>query len=236
MTRHWHTKRTEKNASAPALSTRQLLLLILIITVVSHAAATIGYWKYSIDQFIVVAVTTLFILFCDNTLTTSTRRPHRLAWRLLAILFAGFGGLLLLATICSDLTWKYQRPDSRQCLIAGRGRVMICHHTFPVGTQFVPIFWTSSPDYRIGSRQTFYTTSKDRGIQQHAVQFSTAIPSAILLVLGIASWARSRRRLIKPGRCVQCDYDLRESISGICPECGLRFDFEHSQKPGEQND
>lgn len=49
-----------------------------------------------------------------------------------------------------------------------------------------------------------------------------------LLLLTVAAptaiaFYRDRRR-IPPGHCSKCGYDLTGIVSGVCPECGLKFD------------
>ncbi|GEM_PF-1684070 len=43
----------------------------------------------------------------------------------------------------------------------------------------------------------------------------------LVLLVGVPSaflWYRDRRHA--PGLCIKCNYDLRGSVSGVCPECG----------------
>jgi hypothetical protein len=41
---------------------------------------------------------------------------------------------------------------------------------------------------------------------------------ATSVAVGFYLWLIHKWRL--PGHCVNCDYDLRDNTSGICPECG----------------
>lgn len=40
-----------------------------------------------------------------------------------------------------------------------------------------------------------------------------------VLLAGITVWAT--RRIVVPGHCVSCGYDLTGNVSGRCPECGV---------------
>lgn len=40
----------------------------------------------------------------------------------------------------------------------------------------------------------------------------------------LVSTALRRRRLRRVGKCVRCGYDLTGNVSGVCPECGTKFE------------
>lgn len=42
---------------------------------------------------------------------------------------------------------------------------------------------------------------------------ATMLPTALLWWLD--------RRIIQPGHCRKCGYDLTGNVSGVCPECGM---------------
>jgi hypothetical protein len=46
-----------------------------------------------------------------------------------------------------------------------------------------------------------------------------AILASVSLLVSIR-WRARRRRRASRGMCIQCGYDLRGNISGVCPECG----------------
>lgn len=47
------------------------------------------------------------------------------------------------------------------------------------------------------------------------------IPFVLAALPTAAFWWRDRR-LIPPGHCQRCAYDLMGNVSGVCPECGRR--------------
>jgi hypothetical protein len=47
-----------------------------------------------------------------------------------------------------------------------------------------------------------------------------AMCAGIVLLVRQGSGAARRRQRRRAGRCANCSYDLRGSISGVCPECG----------------
>lgn len=62
------------------------------------------------------------------------------------------------------------------------------------------------------------------------ISLSVAIGVALAFAVDyVLAWKR-----VPTGRCQKCDYDLRETKSGVCPECGHRFDTIPSdiQSPG----
>ena len=56
--------------------------------------------------------------------------------------------------------------------------------------------------------------------------YNLAVPHwfpLVILATAPLAWAVAalrRRRLLRPGVCRSCGYDLRGNVSGVCPECG----------------
>ena len=48
---------------------------------------------------------------------------------------------------------------------------------------------------------------------------------AVLGLIPVLRIARRARRTGRFGRCRLCDYDLHGNVSGICPECGTKFEL-----------
>jgi len=66
------------------------------------------------------------------------------------------------------------------------------------------------------------------------IGYGCAAPAAIGLGLLFFAGAMTVPRAPKPGRCLQCDYDLRGSIaagSKICPECGAAIPKDSDHPP-----
>lgn len=64
------------------------------------------------------------------------------------------------------------------------------------------------------------------GIGMDTAQIDTALPFALgWATTAFAFWRALRRARRQPAgeHCATCHYDLRENVSGVCPECGARF-------------
>lgn len=69
-----------------------------------------------------------------------------------------------------------------------------------------------------------------RGVKIQCSLF--VLHGAMLLVAAVLLARARRRRAPLPGHCTRCDYDLQGLVEARCPECGLRFDREHSEDSG----
>ena len=89
----------------------------------------------------------------------------------------------------------------------------------------------------LGTRDIVSRIQREWGIGEEGALLvlictAVAMATACACVVGyILTWRRAR-----VGACARCDYDLRENLSGICPECGHGIDFEHSHQTGRKNE
>jgi hypothetical protein len=72
-----------------------------------------------------------------------------------------------------------------------------------------------------------FSSSRQWPLQVTLLRFPFWLPSglllAILFLMAGVPWLRRRYRR-RRGQCLRCAYDLRFNESGICPECGSKFD------------
>jgi hypothetical protein len=131
--------------------------------------------------------------------------------------------LLMLATagLFVDGIWNH-----RQRLIYSRGTRSSNVHSYQgrVSIEFFKISPTSA--------SAAHGTIKDWGMGSNYYDFSGRLigrslhlpHGLLLLLLGVlpAIWLIkwNKRRNLSPNACPNCDYDLTDNETGVCPECG----------------
>src|ERR1041384_4600404 len=115
-------------------------------------------------------------------------------------------GILISAALASG--WVASAENTFGCS-AGPAVVML-------GAGYVTIY----PNAQI-NRQGGRTTGAIPLNSSGAIEFPIALPLAGTAIMTALLFC-VRRRSDEPGHCSACGYDLKGSVSGICPECGLR--------------
>ena len=118
---------------------------------------------------------------------------------------------------CEDSTamFMFAEPGSQQgfpaSAISGQGwHAGRFSQMWPESTRVFGFFPLNTQDVHA------YFSRRDR---QHLLE----LPLWPLLILGgaVIAWLWRRDRMVIPGTCTQCRYDLTGNTSGVCPECGL---------------
>ena len=145
----------------------------------------------------------------------SAARYRRLKW--LTLVLAGMFVAVFLISIGYDfgLAWN----SGMVGWVRGRIFVAMESHERPPPSA---LFWRANSEIR-------WKLSISQGNQVTLVQIPFWIP---LMVALAAAWFFHRKaRAIMPGRCRSCSYDLTGNTSGVCPECGIKFELKANGSP-----
>jgi hypothetical protein len=132
------------------------------------------------------------------------RRGRILKW-------AGLVGSLLIALAwIGTLGWiaAYQVGYSHNIMLQGGTLWMI-----PIANGATVVEWHPSLNL------TWWWWSRPFGPIPGTICIPLWIPFLLVVIPTMALW-RMDRRVVPPGHCRNCGYNLTGNVSGVCPECG----------------